>query len=170
MHFLQNSEVYIKLHHFRLTAGIDDCLCFNTYFLTQLLYQDGPDRFKAWSVRRNLTLFEKRMLIFPFHAANHWSLFVIVNPGRIQEAYLGKRPYKAMPFILHFDSLGSNSPHNKASVGRSLRSWLNRAWQQESANEYETAMPFSRNTLQIHRVLGMSFLNRAHLFTDRSSC
>ncbi|CAO2174946.1 unnamed protein product [Urochloa humidicola] len=52
----------------------------------------------------NFNIFDRAYLIMPIHGENHWSLVVICIPGK--ESASG-------PIILHLDSLGCLSPHQK---------------------------------------------------------
>ena len=133
---------------------MEDIYSFQTYFLTQLLRQDGPDELRFYTQRRNISLFNKKMIFFPFNGQDHWSLFVVINPGHIKSAYLWKKKIRDMPHLLYFDSLGGNSPHNQNEIARCIRCYLNRMWQMESPDEYDQSLPFSCHTFPLHRVTG----------------
>ena len=156
----QYRQIYITFAlFFRFTAAHNDVQVFDSFFVTRLLMQDGPDLMCEWiSRKKDMTLFDKKILLFPFHASNHWSLFAVVNPGRIKTAYTKTKEHGTeMPLLLCFDSLGSNTPHDIKSVARVIRMWLNRVWKIESTNSYEWENPFSRYTLKSFRVSGEFF-------------
>lgn len=136
------------MYHFRFSAAVPSCYAFNSYFITMLLNSNKEDQMKHWPGKRNIKIFEKKMLLFPFFSASHWSLYVVINPSCIKTGYSGRKQHEEMPFLLHLDSLGKNSPHLRSTADRNLRMWLNKVWQIESDNEYETSMPFSKHTLK----------------------
>lgn len=129
---------------------------FSSFFSTMLLNVHHKDNLDHWTIRRGIKIFSKKMLIFPFHSDAHWSLFVVVNPGLVQAGYLGRRTHKEIPFILHLDSLGGNSPHTKSTFGRTIRWWLNRVWKLESDKPYENTLPFNKSRCKYVRVAGKS--------------
>ncbi|GKY91404.1 hypothetical protein MPSEU_000112700 [Mayamaea pseudoterrestris] len=107
---------------------------FSTHFYTKLA-DHGVDAVASWTSRKNreLNIFEKKMIFIPINKALHWSLCVIVNPGRIKDfidlqeagATLSEES-SDLPCILFFDSLKS---HNKNLVQRNIHKWLNREWE-----------------------------------------
>ncbi len=126
-----------SIYIFRFNAGLSNSFTFNSYFLTMLLNDSKKEDCKYWTIKRDIKIFTKKMLLFPFCSANHWSLYVVINPGCIQSGYQGRERKRTVPFILHLDSLGGNSPHRKSYIDHTLRWWLNRVWQEESSNEYD---------------------------------
>ena len=129
---------------------------FSLFFSTMLLNVHHGEDLEHWTVKRGIKIFSKKMLLFPFHADAHWSLFVVVNPGLVKAGYLGRQKHKEIPFILHLDSLGGNSPHTKSTFATTIRWWLNKVWQLESDNPYENTLPFHKSTCRYVRVVGKS--------------
>ena len=73
---------------------------FSSYFLDGLV-RDGYDGVKLWTThRKKINIFLLKSLIIPYHSANHWSLFVIVNldkfkiDGRPDESSTAKKPWQ----------------------------------------------------------------------------
>jgi hypothetical protein len=131
----------------------DDVYLFDSGFLSKLLSCEDPNEMKFWAKRHDVAVLSKKLLLFPFYANDHWSLFVVSHSGYIAKQS-SKRMKSCHPFLLYFDSLGSNSRHNQNQVATSIRHWLNRVWQLESINEFEQRLPFSRHILPLHRVDG----------------
>ena len=129
---------------------------FSSFFSTMLLNVHHREDLGHWTVKRGIKIFSKKMLLFPFHADAHWSLFVVVNPGLVKAGYLGQQKHKEIPFILHLDSLGGNSSHTKSTFARTIHWWLNKVWQLESDNPYENTLPFNKNTYKYVRLAGKS--------------
>jgi Ulp1 family protease len=63
------------------------------YFLSTHFYtkfdEEGLKGVKNWmqSKRRRIPIFEKKLIFVPINGHGHWSLSVIVNPGKIMEVY-----------------------------------------------------------------------------------
>ena len=60
---------------------------FSTQFMTTLC-DAGVSGVASWTAKKSMNIFEKRYLIIPVHASVHWSLFVVVNPGKILVNYI----------------------------------------------------------------------------------
>jgi hypothetical protein len=97
---------------------------FSTHFYTRLA-DHGVEAVASWTNRKNreqLNVFEKKLVFVPINKSLHWSLCVIVNPGKIKE-YVELRDAdidlsqnnSELPCLLFFDSLKS---HNKSHVVR----------------------------------------------------
>ena len=61
---------------------------FTSHFLSRLRDQ-GVSSVQAWIVKLNMDLFSKDMILMPIHEDNHWSLFVLLNPAKINVNYDG---------------------------------------------------------------------------------
>ena len=55
---------------------------FTSHFMTTLK-DDGPDAVASWTAKKNINIFEKKLIFIPVNADLHWSLCVVVNPGLI---------------------------------------------------------------------------------------
>jgi len=47
------------------------------------LKNDGPEAVASWTKKKNINIFEKKLIFIPVNADLHWSLCVVVNPGLI---------------------------------------------------------------------------------------
>jgi Ulp1 family protease len=47
------------------------------------LKENGPDAVALWTGKKNINLFQKKLVFIPVNADLHWSLCVVVNPGLI---------------------------------------------------------------------------------------
>ena len=80
---------------------------------------------ESWTARRKIDIFEKKFIFIPINDFLHWSLCVVVNPGKIENAYNcdgDEGGEKDAPFLLFLDSLKA---HKKEKVKRHIYSWLN---------------------------------------------
>jgi hypothetical protein len=79
----------------------------------------------SWTKRRKINIFEKKFIFIPINDYLHWSLCVVVNPGKIENAY-GDDEVRSgetdAPFLLFLDSLRA---HQKNKVKGHIYSWLN---------------------------------------------
>lgn len=68
-------------------------------------------------------LFNKKMILIPINIAIHWSLAVILNPGKVLSSNQVDSCFdKEEPAILFFDSYGC---HNHDVIHENLCFWLN---------------------------------------------
>ena len=99
---------------------------FSTQFF-QKVKDGGAKSVQGWTKRRSINVFEKKFIVIPINYNNHWSLCVIVNPGKIENAYRDDnnevQDNVDLPFILLLDSLKLH--HKKEDVGPPLYAWLN---------------------------------------------
>ena len=47
------------------------------------LKEKGPEAIASWTEKKNINVFEKKLVFIPVNADLHWSLCVVVNPGLI---------------------------------------------------------------------------------------
>jgi Ulp1 family protease len=47
------------------------------------LKEKGPNAVASWTEKKNINLFEKKLVFIPVNADLHWSLCVVVNPGKV---------------------------------------------------------------------------------------
>lgn len=59
---------------------------FSTQFF-QKIQDQGVDSVAKWTARRKINIFEKKFVFIPINDYLHWSLCVVVNPGKIENAY-----------------------------------------------------------------------------------
>lgn len=48
---------------------------------------DGPEAVASWTAKKNINIFDKKLIFIPVNADLHWSLCVVVNPGLIANNY-----------------------------------------------------------------------------------
>jgi Ulp1 family protease len=47
------------------------------------LKEKGPKAVASWTGKKNINLFQKKLVFIPVNADLHWSLCVVVNPGKV---------------------------------------------------------------------------------------
>ena len=47
------------------------------------LKDEGSEAIASWTEKKNINVFEKKLVFIPVNADLHWSLCVVVNPGLI---------------------------------------------------------------------------------------
>jgi hypothetical protein len=99
--------------------------CTSHFFST--LASDGPEAVASWTKKKKINIFEKRLIFVPINKHMHWSLCAIVNPGAIVNG-LDRPLTKDDPLscMIFMDSLRM---HDKRTVARHVRKWLNSEWQ-----------------------------------------
>ena len=86
----------------------------NTFFFSKL-ESEGLASVERW-IPTDKNIFQSSLVLMPIHQSVHWSLLVIVNPGKVKTGET---------FILHFDSLKSQALHNREVLSKHLFDWLN---------------------------------------------
>jgi hypothetical protein len=100
----------------------------------EMLSEDNPS-FESYTYKRGknpINVFDKEIIIIPINVHYHWSLCVVVNPGKIANAY--KHPpddTDIWPGIYLFDSRNTDSCPD---VARNVRRWLNGEYKRLRAN------------------------------------
>lgn len=105
---------------------------------------------------KNVNIFEKKIVMFPVHLASHWSLVAVLNPNLIKQtkARFGDTTYsKDVTAMIHLDSLGSGTLHNRREIAQAVRNVLNAEWRRhhdDALDRFE--MPFSHRhkSFQLH--------------------
>ena len=110
----------------RCNVAESDVFIFTSHFFTQLK-KGGPEAVESWTKKRNIDIFQKKLIFIPINKSWHWSLSVVVNPGHILKNYDGENGYDSDPLacMLFFDSLNL---HGKATVHNNVIRWLNHEW------------------------------------------
>ena len=95
----------------------------NTQFYTKL-EEEGAESVLSWTAKQNIDIFENKYVFVPVNKHLHWSLLVIVNPGKIIYSDDKKARNKTLehPFILFMDSYGT---HKKTELQETIYKWLN---------------------------------------------
>ena len=134
-----------------------NCKSTDVHFFTShfhsTLASDGVEGVKSWTVRKNINIFEKKLIFIPINKTLHWSLCVIVNPGAVEKSNLisveDDKEDSPLSCMLFFDSL---KMHNKIRSQRLLLKWLNSEWQR--VNDISST-PFTTKNYQIYDPEGM---------------
>ena len=67
-----------------------DVHVFTSHFMTTL-WKEGPKAVSSWTAKKNIDIFEKKLIFIPVNRDLHWSLCVVVNPGFIGNNYDGDK-------------------------------------------------------------------------------
>ena len=105
--------------------------------------------------KKNINIFEKRLIFIPINENLHWTLCVVVNPGAIISSSfhddaknLGDLP---LPCMIFFDSL--TDAHSKSRIQLIVLKWLNSKWKRIK----DSKTPFTISSYEIHSPKGMHF-------------
>ena len=136
----------------------------------------------SWTAKKNLDIFEKRIIFLPINESLHWSLCAIVNPGLImnynKNQYVECRSANSdteeethWPFILFFDSLKA---HRKTKVASYVRKWLNFEARRLNKFRAEHSSPFQATNMRAYdpkSELVMDFLAITYFsLFEKNSC
>jgi Ulp1 protease family, C-terminal catalytic domain len=122
---------------------------FSTHFYTSLV-DKGVDGVTNWTAKKNINIFEKKLLFIPINKTLHWSMVVVVNPLHIvtMEKPEAAQDDALASFILFLDSLKA---HQINSIAKKIRVWLNSEWKRLKKNlEFKRDDPFTLKTLAVH--------------------
>lgn len=102
-----------------------DVHVFTTQFFTKL-EDEGVSAVSSWTAKKNLDIFEKKFILIPVNKDIHWSLFVVVNPGKIENGHdstiENDDEVLEHSFCLFMDSLRA---HKKNRMKNIIQNWLN---------------------------------------------
>ena len=70
--------------------GLDSMILFFTTHFMENLTKHGPEFVRTWTAKREIDIFKKKLIILPINDKMHWSLCVVVNPGKISNNYYGE--------------------------------------------------------------------------------
>ena len=132
---------------------------FTTHFFTALS-EDGPEAVENWTAKKNIDIFTKKLVFIPINRSLHWSLCILVNPGKIMDNdfddddYGSERPYSCMLFL---DSLKA---HSRFFVKRHILKWLNSEWTRLGKDKQGGTNPFTQvgSKFVAHEPIGESFV------------
>ncbi|MGK3738900.1 MAG: hypothetical protein ACI8RD_010820 [Bacillariaceae sp.] len=138
-----------------------NCKSTDVHFFTShfhsTLASDGVEGVKSWTARKNINIFEKKLIFIPINKTLHWSLCVIVNPGVVEKSNLisvdnvedDEEEDPPLSCMLFFDSL---KMHNKQRSQKLLLNWLNSEWQRVNDT---SSTPFTKTNYKIYDPGGM---------------
>jgi Ulp1 family protease len=109
----------------RMGALAKDVHVFTTQFFTKL-EDEGVNAVSSWTAKKNLDIFEKKFILIPVNKDIHWSLFVVVNPGKVENGHdstiANDDEVLEHSFCLFMDSLRA---HKKNRMKNIIQTWLN---------------------------------------------
>lgn len=142
-------EYYLKFLQAQAVENdqdLESCHFFNSFFYYKLTQKAdkaegedkenkrGHERVKKWT--KAVDIFSKRYVFVPIHAALHWSLAIIVNPGNV-----GQGSEMCEPIIVHLDSMRGHHPTSQ--VSKQLQNYICHEWthRQKMRGEEPTEYP-----------------------------
>jgi Ulp1 family protease len=149
--------------------AVADVHVFSTYFVSGIMNHGYNPSMQRWLKRVNI--FDKKLLILPIHAGHHWSLVAVFNPKLIMQTkkrmstpnYTGD-----VSCMVHLDSLGSTTIHDRISIGNSVRLVLNKEWDRHYNNGTDrTNMPFNHRSFKLHCPKGKLNSSVMYVFDDQ---
>ena len=103
---------------------------FNTNLYTCLSQKSLSDNdLLKWT--KHINLFKKRIIFIPIQEGIHWSLCVVINPGKIKNN-ANSNPEDEISYILLLDSL---KLHGKLNILKNIRRWLNNVYEDKYTKE-----------------------------------
>jgi Ulp1 family protease len=121
---------------------------FTSHFYTTLASAGGVTGVRSWTAKKNINIFEKRLIFIPINKTLHWSLCVVVNPGAIISSVddddNNDWKDRLLPCMLFFDSLNM---HRKARVHSDVTKWLNSEWKRMKGSDHG---PFNKHSCKIY--------------------
>ena len=100
--------------------------------LTGVICQDCKYTVRLQDMLSRVNIFEYKMLLFPVHLGQDWSLLVVLNPLLVRQSSARWRDCdytKDVTAILHLDPRGkNNSNHNKSCLNQAILEVLNIEW------------------------------------------
>jgi|AntRauTorckE5430_2_1112549.scaffolds.fasta_scaffold46749_1 sentrin-specific protease 7 len=98
---------------------------FTTQFYSKL-EDEGAEAVASWTAKKGVDIFEKKFIFIPVNKNIHWSLFVIVNPGMVENAaddlLVDDDEVLEHPFLLFMDSLKA---HKMSRMRKHIQGWMN---------------------------------------------
>ncbi len=133
---------------------------FTSHFYTTLA-SDGVEGVQSWTAKKNINIFDKKLIFIPINKTLHWSLCVVVNPGKIKTQ--SEAEDSPLPCVLFFDSLNM---HQKTRVHRHVMNWLNSEWKRKTKSEEK---PFEKQIFKIYDPQGKQSISLKR-FLDIGVC
>ena len=149
-----------------MVSGSHSTHAFDTHYL-RVLFAASPSQWVRSMGGTKFKISDQEVLLFPFDASGHKSLFVIIGANNIRN-YTAKGFKGNRPCIVHLDPNDAlRGKHDHHAVSDKLRTWLNRIWRWEHSENDFNVMPFNKRTIPHVRPYGML----SHLESDMfASC
>ena len=77
--------------------------------------------------------FQKRIIRIPIQQGIHWSLCVVINPGKIKNN-TNSNPDDERTYMLFFDSL---KLHGKLNILKNIQRWLNNVYKDKNSKDFK---------------------------------
>jgi len=144
---------------------------FSSHFLSGVLSNNYSSDMKRWL--RKIKIFDKKLLLFPFHAVNHWSLVAVFNPSLIKQTSKrwGDASYtNEVCCMVHLDPLGNETLHDGKDIAWAIRTVLNSEWDRHHNTTLDrTSRPFTHRCLPLitPKVVGQDNSFDCGVFTCR---
>ena len=103
---------------------------FNTNLYTCLSQKSLSDNdLLKWT--KNINLFQKRIIFIPIQQGIHWSLCVVINPGKIKNN-ANSNADDEITYMLFFDSY---KIHSKLIISNIIRRWLYNVYKDKNTKD-----------------------------------
>ena len=147
----------------RITTSRNKALSVPSNFLHRLIATSSQNWIYEMK-EKNVNIFEYDMIMMPFYANGHRSLFVVVGASYIQD-YMKCGFSNERPCILHIlpyqrPTRAQTQAYNAASA--KIRSWLNALWRVTYCVNDIISMPFTHRSLPLTQPYGNFIQNTLH--------
>ena len=89
-----------------------------------------------WSIKKDIL--NKKLIFIPIQKGIHWTLCVIINPGKIKNNTTSNKPNSEITHVLLFNSLWSKSiSTGKKDVFINIKRWLNCTYKNKHPDEFK---------------------------------
>ena len=107
-----------------------------------------------------VNIFEKKLVMFPVYAGQHWSLIAVFNPINIIQTSMrwkDEKHTRDVTAIVHLDSMSSNTPHDRYKLSHAVWKILNKEWEIHCNTSLDKmSLPFfqRRDACRLHSMIG----------------
>lgn len=131
----------------KIDVELESVHAFGTTFVRDLMSNGYTKSLERHT--RDVNIFQKTLLLFPIQAdSEQWSLFAVVNPGRIQKTKFGNNPKDEVCCMIRLDPMGFMSSSDDANVANQVRTLLNREWSRLRNNGLDVnQIPFNKRSM-----------------------
>jgi Ulp1 family protease len=158
------NDSLVDLFMLWISRDIDDIYSSQHHIFTSHFYstltRKGVAGVTSWTAKKDIDIFDKKLIFIPINKSLHWSLCVVFNPGAIDCYEPGHDPSSRMPGLLCFDSLEMHCP---TRTKKHITEWLNSEWSRLRKTETE---PFNSRTFQCFTPQGKLLLEDAMSYND----
>ena len=109
-----------------------------------------------------VNIFEKKLVMFPVYAGQHWSQIAVFNPININQTskrWKDETYTSDVAAIVHLDSMSSDTPHDRHKLSHAVWNILNKEWEIHCNIAIDkTSLPFHirirREACRLHTMKG----------------